>query len=146
MAKLVKVISEKVAVSEKPTVVRDERFSESYKVGAGAEIYIRQKPYWLTFAHFLILNSDDIRSKLISLARWIFGPTIGLGITIVAKIIANRNEIKTWEWTALVIGLLGSGILYLIGRKKPNPKKELLLDIEKHFKEHEEQLWVDREK
>ncbi|MCG7853345.1 MAG: hypothetical protein MIO92_12555 [Methanosarcinaceae archaeon] len=138
------VVSEGIAVSDQPKVVRDERFSEPYEVGRGAEIYIRQKPYWISYSKFLILNGHYTRSKLISLARWILGPTIGWGITIIAKAIAN-SDVKIWEWIMLAIGLLGSGSLYGICHYITDSKKDLMSNIEKHFKEHEEELFMDNQ-
>lgn len=131
-------------VSDTVKVVKGEKFTTPYPLGEIPKILIGQEPYMLSLASYQILKSNDIRSKLITAAVWLIGPTLTFGLTLLAKLPRNAADIKLWECIAFGLGILISLVLFLVGRKKPNPKKALLSIIEKHFEENKEHLWVDQ--
>lgn len=72
--------------------------------------------------------------------------SFGFGLSLIAKGYSDIASIKKGEWIALTVGLLFSGVMYLIGSLMPNKRKETMNRIEEHFKQAPTSRQVFREK
>lgn len=111
------------------TIITESIFS-------GLSIGTFQEDFQLCEADFLRLKSGE--NPLINWALNVFFATFGYGLSILPKWISEISgrpeKVSSSEWIVLIIGIIGSLILYGIGKCITNEKKEILNRISLHFK------------
>lgn len=121
-------------------LVEGQRFTETLPVTAERtepSIGSLQADFPLCEADFLRLKNGT--PKTVTAAYTIFLTAVGLGLSIggkYAEAVINKSQvpIPKWELYALGGAVLLAGILYFAGFCLPNDKKQVMKDIETHFK------------
>ena len=134
------------------TIYKDETISATLATPnllSGKIIGTFQEDYPLCEADYLRLKTTS-RPVIWGFANLIFLPTLGYAISLIPKFIDKFNEkpveFAISEWLPLLIGICLSSILYLIGLKLPNDRKDIMTKIDDHFKQAPKSRQIIREK
>lgn len=122
------------------TIIRDQKFGQTFNLGDPTQVYTFQQPYLLDEKDYIIFAKT--RSPLAIYSHSILAGATFLGFGVLAKYFYSiyskqPSKIEEWELISLLIAFIISGLLLGIGALLPNDKKKLLKKIKKYFKENE---------
>lgn len=102
----------------------------------GMSIGTFQEDFQLCEADFLRLTNES--TPLTSWAVNALFTYVGYAISILPKLISEitgkSESVSRSEWIVLIIGLLVIVVLFIMSKRTPNEKKELLERMSMHFK------------
>lgn len=117
----------------------NQRLNSSVVVGgllSGQSIATIQQPFILSEVEYMHLRGNPPLTA--SWATNLLFAVIGYGVSLGPKFFAlfrgQDSELSSAEWMTLLIGVIASGVLYLVGLALPNDRKKLMRRIADHFK------------
>ena len=103
-------------------------------------------PYGLSYQHYQVLTNKNVGDKINELARWIYAPKLWQGIILLTKFLIKyfrkTDYIMGYEKEIFCVGIILSIVVSIARWVIPSPKKDLLKDVCRHFKENKEQFGV----
>ena len=103
-------------------------------------------PYPISNQQYQIIKNENFGDKFFEIARMIYAPTLYQGIVLLIKyaikIVNKVDYIMGYEVTVFCTTLILSLLVIILRCIMRTPKKELMKDMCRHFKENKERFGV----